>query len=100
MSDFSFDDICRLGTIVSAINDAGDAKETITYGDVIFCFRKSVGYREIQAGASSGFRPDALLVLPFDEYHEERYVEYGGERYKVARTYRDGWNVELTLERV
>lgn len=99
MVDYSFDSVCQLGSFANNVTAAGDAEETIAYGADIFCYEKSVGYREIQAGAAKGFRPDVVLIMPFDAYNQERYVKYNDEVYKVVKTYRLDWNIELTLER-
>lgn len=99
MVDYSFDVVCQLGNFADEVTAAGDTEETIIYGEDVFCYEKSVGYREIQAGIAKGFRPDVVLVMPFDAYNQERYVKYNDEVYKVVKTYRLGWNIELTLER-
>lgn len=99
MNNYSFDAICQMGKLTNTVNAAGDVKEIVVFGDEIFCCEKSVGYKEIQAGAARDFRPDVILIMPSDAYELERYVKYKEEIYKVVNTYKFGENVELTLER-
>ena len=99
MVDYSFDAVCQLGNFADNVTAAGDAEETVIYGEDVFCYEKSVGYREIHAGAARRYRPDVVLIMPFDAYDQERYVKYNDEVYKVVQTYRLDWNIELTLER-
>ena len=99
MDEYSFDSVCQLGTVNSAVTAMGDADDQPVFGNDVFCCEKSVGYKEIQAGAAKEFRPDMMLVMPYDAYNLERYVKYNDVIYKVVNTYKNGWNIELTLER-
>ena len=99
VNEYSFDAVCQLGTVNSTVTALGDANDRPEFGDDVFCSEKSIGYKEIQAGAAKEFRPDVMLVMPYDAYNLERYVKYNDVIYKVVNTYRNDWNIELTLER-
>lgn len=99
MSEHSFDAVCQLSIVNSEVTTMGDANDHPIFGDDVFCREKSVGYKEIQAGAAKEFRPDIILIMPFDAYNLERYVKYNDVVYKVVNTYKTEWDIELTLER-
>jgi hypothetical protein len=66
----------------------------------VYCTEKSVGQSEIYQARGTGLNPELKLILPhaFD-YKGEKKLEYGGERWDILRTYREGDNMELTLQR-
>lgn len=61
---------------------------------------RSVGMTETYTALSQGLRPSITFKLALaEDYQGEKEVEYGGVRYRVLRTYRNGDGIELTCER-
>lgn len=66
----------------------------------VFCGFRSIGMREFYSANGSDFRPELKLVLAdYLDYDEETLCDYNGRRYRILRTYRNGQELELTLER-
>jgi len=54
----------------------------------ILCRIKSIGRNEFYDAAMTGLKPEIVFVIHEVEYSGQREVEFGGERYKVLRTYK------------
>ena len=66
----------------------------------VFCGFRSIGHREFYAASTTDFHPELKLVLAdYLDYEGETLVDYKGQRYCILRTYRNGLELELTLER-
>ena len=66
----------------------------------IFCSLRSVGQQEFYQANATDFHPEIKFVLAdYLDYQDETLVLYNGTLYRVLRTYRDGQNLELTVER-
>lgn len=66
----------------------------------VFCGFRSIGLREFYAASTTDFHPELTLVLAdYSDYNGETLVDYDGQRYRVIRTFRNGQELELTLER-
>ena len=65
----------------------------------VYANKKSVGYSEFYKAAQAGMSAEAKITIRTSEYGGESYVEHGGKRYKVLRTYEtaNGEFTELTL---
>lgn len=67
---------------------------------VVFCFVKSVGFREYFEALAQSLHPSFVFVLrDYAEWHGEKICVYNGVRYRVIRTYVTPQNtIELTVE--
>lgn len=66
----------------------------------VFCGFRSIGMREFYAANGTDFHPELKLVLAdYLDYNGETLADYNGQRYRILRTYRQGQELELTLER-
>ncbi len=65
----------------------------------VFCGFRSIGMREFYAASTTDFHPELKLALAdYLDYNGETLVDYDGQRYRVIRTFRNGQELELTLE--
>lgn len=66
----------------------------------VLCGFYSIGMREFYAASTTDFHPELKLILAdYLDYNDETLVDYNGQRYRVLKTYRNGQQLELTLER-
>lgn len=66
---------------------------------MVYVTVRSVGHTEVYEAMAQGMRPSLIFRIGnFQDYRGERYVEYNGERYRVIRTYRTGFAIDLTVE--
>lgn len=66
----------------------------------VFCAERSIGQKEFYEAHASDFHPEKKLVLAdYLDYENETLAEHNGQRYRILRTYRNGQELELTLER-
>jgi hypothetical protein len=66
----------------------------------VFCGFRSIGLKEFYSANSTDFHPELKLVLAdYLDYNGENLADYNGQRYRILRTYRQGQELELTLER-
>lgn len=64
------------------------------------CEVRSVRATDKYAALAAGLNPEWVLVLAdYADYEGERLVQYGGERYRIIRTYVNRQEIELTIER-
>lgn len=76
----------------------GDPVTTETRRDV-FARMSSIGMREFYAASSTDFHPEAKFVLAdYLDYDDETLVIHDGHPFRVLRTYRNGQELELTVE--
>ena len=62
----------------------------------------SLNLADITEAGGKGLKPDAKILIPMDgDYHGERELEYGGERWEVINTdpYKDWNGVILRIRR-
>lgn len=60
----------------------------------------SVGYKEFYAASATDYHPEVKFKLTdYLDYETETLVVYGGEIYRILRTYRIDQALELTAER-
>lgn len=65
----------------------------------VFCEVRSVGYQEYYRALEQDLHPTFIFRLAdYAEYQGEKICEYEGARYRVVRTYVDGYAIELTVE--
>jgi SPP1 family predicted phage head-tail adaptor len=92
-------DILTLLTTVNGVDEYGDPKVTETPRDV-FCRLASIGQKEFYQAHAVGLQPEMKFVLAdYLDYSGEALVEHEGQRYRVLRTYRDGYELELVCYR-
>lgn len=66
----------------------------------VFARLGNIGMREFYAANAADFHPEAKFILAdYLEYDGEKLLEYNGEPFRILRTYRDGQELELTVER-
>lgn len=66
----------------------------------VFCGLRSIGQKEFYAASTTDFRPELKFILAdYLDYNDETLVKYEGRVYRVLRTYRDGLQLELIVER-
>jgi len=66
----------------------------------VFCEERSVGQKEFYAAHGTEFRPEKKLILAdYLDYEGETLVEHNGQLFRVLRSYRNGQELELTVER-
>lgn len=80
-------------------DEYGVSRPTETAREV-FCDVSNVTQTEFFEGGRNGLNPEYRFTLFFDDYNDERIVEYEGKRYAVYRTYLARTDVlELYVER-
>ena len=83
----------------SGTDDYGDPVVTETTRTV-FAKLGSIGQKEFYQAHAVGLKPEMKFVLAdYLDYDDEPFVEYGGQKYRVLRTYRKGQELELTVYR-
>ena len=65
----------------------------------IFVSERSITRQEWVEAGRVGLNPSIELVTPFMNYSDQEEVEYNGTRYSIYRTYKNGDNIELYLEK-
>ena len=89
-----------MNEVAILIKRSYDGAERVETSREVFCGVRSVGMREFYSANSTDFRPELKLVLAdYLDYDDETLVDYDGKRYRILRTYRNGQELELTLER-
>ena len=92
-------DILTLIQRTQGVDEYGDPTITETRRD-IFCRKASIGQSEFYQAHATGLKPELKLVIAdYLDYADEPLVEYGGQIYRVLRTYRTGKELELTVYR-
>lgn len=65
----------------------------------VFCGVRSIGMKEFYSASATDFHPEIKFVLAdYLDYNDETLAEYGGQVYRIIRTYRTGQELELTAE--
>ena len=84
---------------------AKDTKTTDEDGNDIYSTRqlmadvRSIGMREFYEAATSDYKPECKAVLAdYRDFEGERILVWNQEVYRIIRTYRNGRQLELTLE--
>lgn len=66
----------------------------------VFARLGSIGMREFYAASTTDFHPEAKFILSdYLDYNGETLVEHEGSPFRILRTYRNGQELELTVER-
>lgn len=66
----------------------------------VLCGVHSIGMREFYAASTTDFHPELKLILAdYLDYNGETLADFEGQRYRILKTYRNGQQLELTLER-
>lgn len=88
-------DVITLISQTKTVDEYGDLVTTETSREV-FAERRSVGMKEFYQAQAVGLQPEIVFVLSdYLDYQNERYVEYGGRRYNVIRTYSTEQKIEI-----
>lgn len=92
-------DIIELGRGEITENAAADQNLEYTFREV-FAEVRSVSQNEFYTAAQSGFKPVYRFILAdYYDYEGEEIVRYQDELYNIVRTFRNGVELELTVER-
>ena len=66
----------------------------------MFAEVRSVTRSEFYQAKSAGINPELVFMLTdYADYHGEKVFLYGGERWRVIRTYNRGQTLEITAGR-
>ena len=92
--------VIRLLKVDFITDDSGTQHETITSDRTVFCRIRSVGVKEAYAAMEVGRNPEIIADIPEGSmYSGENFAVFGGNRFRVLRSYIKGSRTELTLER-
>ena len=92
-------DILILIATTNGVDDYGDPVVTETRREV-FCDVASIGQKEFYQAQAVGLQPEVKFVLADHlDYEGEQLAEYGGQIFRVLRTYRTGRELELVCYR-
>ena len=84
---------------VGTVDKYGNEPRTYTAREVLANVR-SIGIREFYNAAQTDYKPECTAVLAdYRDYDDEKIVVWNDEVYHLIRTYRNGRQLELTLER-
>lgn len=85
-------------TLIKRIDD-GDGNLFQEVRRDVFARMSSIGMREFYAANSTDFHPEAKFVLAdYLDYDGETLIIHDGHPFRVLRTYRNGQELELTVE--
>lgn len=92
----------ELTLITQALTEDEIGNQIVTETEsIILCGKKSVTRVDFYSAATTGLKPEIILVVHPYEYAGQSKVKFEGIKYNVIRTYEvDLENVELTCERV
>jgi hypothetical protein len=66
----------------------------------VYCRLASIGQTEFYQAQATDLRPELKFVLSDNlDYDGEYLCIYNGEWYRVIRTYRAGWSLEIVVQR-
>lgn len=93
------DVITLIGQVIVNYDEYGNEVAVKTETKVL-CQARSISRNEFYSAASAGLKPEWTITLSNGiDYHGEKLARYHGDLYSIIRTYRDGDQIELTLER-
>lgn len=94
-----YNDVIELGKPAVVEDDYGNQSKEYVFREV-FAEVKSVSQSEYYTAAQSGFKPAFKMILAdYYDYDEEDTVLYNDVLYRITRTYRNGLQLELTVEK-
>lgn len=94
-----YNDVIELGKPEIVEDKYGNQSKEYVFKEV-FAEVKSVSQSEYYTAAQNGFKPVFKFILAdYYDYDEEDTVLYGGVLYHIIRTYRNGLQLELTVEK-
>lgn len=68
---------------------------------MVYATIRSVGHTEVYEALTHGLHPSLIFRLAnYLDYNGELYCRYEDRRYRIIRTYRSGWTIDLTGEEV
>lgn len=92
--------ICYLGVEEDVENSLGEKFEQVTFGDYVFCDKKSIRMSEFYQAAITDYKPSITLTLKQTDYEGQKYIKFEDEIYTMIRTYAVGSeDIEVVLER-
>lgn len=96
-----YDDYITLVRKESIANECGTPVEKEVGRREVFCKLMSVSMKETYEALAVGAHPEIKVILAdYLDYEFERYAVLGDDEYCITRTYKNGRELEITLERV
>lgn len=100
--EYTFDEEVTLISGAESTNAVGDTVRSeqryVSFAQIVSPFM-----RETYEAMAQGLKPEFVAVLPnwYDDYHGERFLEYGGVRYSIIRAFKaSDMSCELTVTRL
>lgn len=94
-----YNEVIKLVSETTTVDKYGNDIPEYTAREV-FADVRSIGMREFYSAAQTDYKPECTAVLAdYRDYDSEKIVIWNDEIYHVVRTYRNGRQIELTLER-
>ena len=93
-----YNDLVILVSQTEKVDKYGNEIPTYTKR-AVFADVRSIGMREFYSAAQTDYKPECTAILAdYRDYENEKIVLWNDEPYHVIRTYRNGKQLELTLE--
>lgn len=93
-----YDDVAKLISVTETVDVYADKKAQSVTERTVFVEVASVGYKEFYQAQAAGLKPELVLKLAdYLDYNGEMFVEYGGKKHNVIRTYRKGIELEIVI---
>lgn len=90
-----YNEVIKLIAVEEDTNEVGDLVKVKTEREV-FTEVKSIGQSEFYQAQAVGLKPEIKFVLAdYYDYGDEKLINYNGKDYKVIRTYRNNYEIEL-----
>lgn len=91
--------VVDLYTVTTAMDAAGDHKETVSEATTVFANPRHIGTEAWAAARNLGLHADASIEVRTWEYSGQNRCEMDGVEYEVERAYDTGEYTNLTLKR-
>lgn len=98
----SLNDICYLLTEGKTIkNENGFKVKTEPTKEEVYCGVKSVTRTEFYNAMKAGVKIAYVFAIAYDDYADQKQLEYNGKKYKIERIYRTSeYYIELSCSEV
>lgn len=94
-----YNEVIKLVSETATVDKYGNDIPVYTAREV-FADVRSIGMREFYSAAQTDYKPECTAVLAdYRDYNGEKIIIWNDEKYHLVRTYRNGRQLELTLER-
>lgn len=93
-----FKDTVDLIQVTDGKDADGYPENTETVRPNLFANKKPVRSSEFHQAAAQGIRLDVVFEIRLMEFKGEEFLNYGGKRYSIERTYERGELIELICQ--